>query len=128
MIELVAELILELLLQLVGELVTELGFRSLGEPFVSRERQNPLLAGLGYCLFGLILGGLSLLIFPKSFVRSESFNGISLLITPVLAGLVMSAIGKLRERQGKPLLRLDSFVYGFIFAFPMALIRFLYTT
>jgi hypothetical protein len=128
MIELIAELLLELLLQLVGEIVTELGFRSLGEPFVSRERQNPLLAGFGYCLFGLIFGGLSLLIFPKSFVRSENFHGVSLLITPVLAGLAMSAIGKLRERQGKTLLRLDSFVYGFIFAFPMALIRFLYTT
>jgi hypothetical protein len=128
MIELIAELLLELLLQLVGEIVTELGFRSLGEPFVSRERQNPLLAGLGYCLFGLIFGGLSLLIFPKSFVRSENFHGVSLLITPVLAGLAMSAIGKLRERQGKTLLRLDSFVYGFLFAFPMALIRFLYTT
>lgn len=126
--ELFLQLILEFLVSVVGELAIELGLRSFGEPFVNREARNPVLAGIGYCLLGLILGGLSLLIFPDPFVRSERFHGINLLITPVLAGFAMSALGHLRKRQGKTLLRLDSFIYGFLFAFMMALVRFVYTT
>ena len=125
--ELLLQIILEFLLPLLGELLIEVGVRSLGEPFVNREARNPVLAGIGSCLLGLIFGGLSLLVFPDSFVRSERFHGINLLITPVLGGLAMSALGWLRRRQGLTLLRLDSFIYGFLFAFMMALVRFVYT-
>ena len=85
------------------------------------------LAAIGYCLLGLFLGGLSLLVFPEPFVRSERFPGVNLIITPALTGLAMSSIGRLREKQGKYTIKLDSFVYGFLFAFAMALVRFLYT-
>ena len=125
--EFILSVILEFLIPVLGELALELGVRSLGEPFIQREARNPVIAGIGYCLFGLILGGVSLLFFPRSIVRSETLHGINLLITPVLAGLAMSALGRLRKRQGKTLLRLDSFVYGFLFAFMMALVRFVYT-
>jgi hypothetical protein len=118
----------EFLLQIFGQLLIELGLRGLGESFVRGEERNPILAAIGYGLLGLILGGLSLLVFPEPFVRSERFHGINLIITPVLTGLAMSAIGRLRERQGKTTIRLDSFVYGFLFAFFMALVRFMYTT
>lgn len=126
--ELILQFVFEFLLQIAGELLIELGLRSLGEPFVNREERNPILAAIGYCLIGAILGGLSLIWFPNSFVRSERFHGINLIITPVLAGLVMGAIGRFREQHGKAVIRLDSFVYGFLFAFAMALIRFLYTS
>ncbi len=130
--EIIAEAILgfivEILIPIVGEFAFDFLLRSVGEPFVSRERRNAVVAGLGYFLIGLILGGLSLLIFPRSFVRSETFHGINLLITPLVAGLVMGALGRWRERHGETILRLDSFVYGFVFAFAMALVRFVYTT
>jgi hypothetical protein len=126
--EFILQFIFEFLLQIAGELLIELGLRSLGEPFVNREERNPVLAAIGYCLIGAILGGLSLILFPNSFVRSERFHGINLIITPVLAGLVMAAIGQFRERHGKTVIRLDSFVYGFLFAFAMALVRFYFTT
>jgi len=130
--EIIAEILLgfivEVVIPVVGEIAFEVLLHSLGQPFVSRERRIPVLTGIGYFLFGLILGGLSLLIFPRSFVRSERFHGINLLITPVMAGLVMGAIGRWRARHGDTLLRLDSFVYGFVFAFAMALVRFVYTT
>jgi len=44
-----------------------------------------------------------------------------------LAGFAMSAIGWIRRRQGKLLIRLETFSAGFIFAFAMALIRLLLT-
>lgn len=126
MLEALAELILETLFEIVLWILWELGLRVLGEPFVERERRNPIIAAFGYLFIGAILGGLSLFFFPESFISDERFHIINLVITPPLAGLVMALIGKLRERRGQTLLRLDSFVYGFIFALPMAIIRFLY--
>ena len=126
--ELFVSFFFEFLLQIFGELLIELGLRSLGEPFARSEERNPILAAIGYCLLGLILGGLSLLVFPEPFVRSERFHGINLIFTPVLTGLAMSAVGRLREKQGKYSIKLDSFVYGFLFAFAMALVRFLFAT
>ena len=126
--EFLVQVVFELFLEIFGGLLVELGVRSLAEPFREREARSPYLALAGYALLGFIVGGLSLLIFPQSFVRSSRLHGISLLITPTLAGLVMSGIGWLRHRQGSTVIRLDSFGYGFIFAFDMALVRFLFTT
>ncbi len=127
MFEFVIELVFEGLLQIGGELLVELGARSLGETIASREERNPILAGLGYALLGLIAGGLSLLIFPEAIARSERFHGINVLVAPALAGLGMAGLGWLLERSGKRRLRIDSFVYGFIFALPMSLVRFYFT-
>lgn len=124
---LIAELVLEFILAAFFELLAEIGLRSFGEPFRQRESRNPVLAAIGYLMFGAILGGISLLVFPNSFVRSESFHGISLFISPILAGFFMSLIGRIRKQQGKSLLRLDSFIYGFLFAFPIAAVRFFFT-
>jgi hypothetical protein len=54
-------------------------------------------------------------------------HGVNLLITPTLVGLTMATIGWLRRREGKLVTQLESFVYGFLFAFGMALIRFYFT-
>lgn len=118
----------ELILELAGDLLVELGFRSLGQTITPSEDRNPILAGIGYALLGLIAGGVSLLIFPNSFARSEKFHGISLLVSPVIAGLGMAGLGWLLKRSGKRVMRLDSFTYGFVFALPMAIVRFLYTS
>lgn len=126
--ELVFQIVLEFILQVFGELLVELGLRSLTEPFRENKQRNAFLAFVGYAAMGFVVGGLSLLIFPQSFVRSAKLHGISLLITPTLAGLAMSGVGWLRHRQGATVIRLDSFSYGFIFAFGMALVRFLFTT
>ena len=125
--EIVLGFIVEVLLPAVAEIAFEFLLHCFGEPFIQREFRVPVMAGIGYFLIGLVLGGLSLLVFPQSFVRSENFHGISLLITPVVVGLAMAAIGRWRLRHGKSLLRLDSFVYGFVFALPLALVRFVYT-
>lgn len=125
--EFIFQVVFEFLLQIFGELLVELGLRSVTEPFSSSEGRKPLLAGAGYALLGLIAGGLSLLFFPRALLRSTSLHGISLLITPLLAGGAMSLVGAWRRRRGERLLRLDSFGYAFVFAFAMALVRLLFT-
>lgn len=116
----------DFLLQLICELVLEFGLRRFADN-ASTERCIPVISFVGYGILGLFAGGASLLLFPHPFTRSSRFHGISLLITPVLTGLAMSCMGWLRKRQGKVVLRIDTFSYGFIFAFGIALIRLLYT-
>lgn len=127
-IEILFEVVFEFILLTVGEVLVEVGLRGVSEPFKHAETRNPVLAFIGYGLGGAALGGLSLLIFPGPLVRGVGFRGGSLIVSPLLAGAAMTGLGWLRRRQGKRLLRLDRFAYGAVFAFGMALVRFLFTS
>jgi hypothetical protein len=128
LLEIIIEFFLEFILQIVAEGLIEEIFQRFSGIVWARKTLNAIVAVLMYFGFGLITGWLSILVFPHSFIRSSRLHGINLLITPLLAGLTMSGIGRLRQRQGKPVIRLDTFGYGFVFAFAMATIRFLFTT
>jgi len=83
-----------------------------------------VLAYVGYALFGLVLGFISLALVPHRLVRPSRIPGLSLLISPVITGLMLSGTGVILRRRDKKPTQLDSFGYGFAFAFGMALIRF----
>ena len=119
---------MELLLQFLGEVliqgVMELGFRSLADVF--GRRRNPLLSIIGCFLWGLIAGGISLLILPTAFINSSNLRVLNLLLTPVAVGVIMALLGRLRAKKSAPLVQLDHFGYAFTFAFAMALVRFVW--
>ena len=123
MIEVVFEILGEVLLQLVFEVLAELGLHAVSEPF--RKRPNPLVAATGYLLFGLAAGGVSLLVAPRSFTQGDA-RLLGLAVTPVLAGLAMTALGAWRARRGDDIIRLDRFLYGYLFAVALAIVRFQY--
>lgn len=127
MLEIIVELLLEFLVTIVGEFfVGVISHARSRFPWADRT-VNTLLTAVMYFGVGLFAGWVSLWFFPEAFVRSETLHGISLVITPVLAGLTMALIGWLRVRQGKLAVRIETFSYGFLLAFGMALIRFLFT-
>lgn len=119
--EFVFELLLEFLIQLVGEVLFELGLRSMAEPF--RRRPNPWLAAFGYAIFGSVLGGLSLWLFPHHMVANVTWRYFNIVLTPVAVGLCMSSLGSWRSRRGQQVLRIDRFSCGFLFALCFALVR-----
>ena len=125
--EVVLQFIFELMLQLIFEVFSEMGLHSLDAVF-ERPVRHPWLASLGYFLLGAAAGGISLLAIRTSLIHHPSARLVNLFLTPVLAGLVMFSIGRWRQKQGRELVRLDRFGYGFLFAFGMALVRFLYAT
>jgi LytS/YehU family sensor histidine kinase len=83
---------------------------------VSVRRSNPVVATVVFTLVGVGFGFLSACIFPHPLVRPSRFHGISLLISPVLTGLVMALIGRAWRRRGRTSVRIESFGYGFTFA------------
>ena len=119
--ELLFEIFGELLLQLVLELLFELGWRRASAPFT--KSANPLLAGVGYAVSGGIAGGLSLWWFPNLFIASHAGRLANVVVTPLLAGAAMAALGAWRRRRDQPTILLDRFAYAFIFAMAMALVR-----
>ncbi|HEX8372314.1 MAG TPA: hypothetical protein VF585_06020 [Chthoniobacterales bacterium] len=122
MLEALFEIIGELVLQFIVEALAELGLHSLTEPF--RKPGSPCVAALIYAIFGTVAGGLSLLVFPSHLVSSPELRMANLVITPVVVGLLMCAMGAWRSRRGESLLRIDRFSYGYLFALSLALIRF----
>src|SRR5215510_3292283 len=114
MLELLFEGLGEFLLQAILEILFECGFRIVGEPF--RRRPKPWIAAVRYVFFGTICGLLSILIFPKHLVPGWDLRVVNLIVTPVAVGLVMAGVGFLRERRGQPVLRIDRFAYGYVFA------------
>ncbi|HXF10711.1 MAG TPA: hypothetical protein VN625_08005 [Desulfuromonadaceae bacterium] len=125
-LEVILQIFFELLLQFIGEVACEFGLQSLSEIF--HRKPNPWLAGIGYILLGAGIGGLSLLVARSTFIHHPTLRIANLFLTPLLAGLLMAAIGHWRRKRGQDLIRLDRFGYGFLFAFSMALVRFLYAT
>jgi hypothetical protein len=127
------EFVLEVLLQFLGEIVVqalfellvELGFHSLADTF--RRPKNPVLSTIGFGLWGLAAGAISLWIFPTSHIHNPPFRKLNLIVTPAAVGFLMTVIGKIRLKSGQDVLRIDRFGYAFLFAFSMALVRFIWT-
>lgn len=125
--EVVASLLLwlaELLLQVVLEVLAEFGLRTLREPFRPAREVSPWVAALGYAVYGTAAGALSVWLFPAPWLTETWARIVNLGLTPLAAGGVMALMGAWRRRQGEPLLRLDRFSYGVLFAFCLALVRF----
>lgn len=123
MIEFLFETLGEFLLQAVGEALLELGFHSLAEPF--RRPPKPWLAAIGYALFGAAFGGLSLWVFSNNLVPPP-WRVANLVVTPLAVGGLMVLMGLWRARRGQPILRIDRFFYGYLFALSLALVRFFF--
>ena len=123
MLEFLFEILGEFLLQAVGEALLEIGLHALAAPF--KRAPNPWLAALGYLLFGAVLGGLSLLLFPHYLVAGP-WRVLNLFLTPFAVGGLMVAMGHWRARHGEEVLRINRFVYGFLFAAALALVRYVF--
>ena len=125
MLSLILEVLGEFLLQIIGETLLEMGLHSMAEPF--RRPPNPWLAALGYTLIGAIVGGLSLLAFPHNFVP-ETWRVVNLIATPIAAGACMALLGMWRAKRGDDVLRIDRFLYGYLFALSLGVVRFVFAS
>jgi hypothetical protein len=124
--EIILGLLGEILLQSVVQVLFELGFYSLVDTLQRKKERNPFITGIGYFLWGGILGGLSLLILPLSLISKQEYRVLNLILAPISVGYLMTQIGAWRRKKGQDLLRLDTFLYGALFAFATALVRFMW--
>jgi hypothetical protein len=125
-VELVFTALWEIFLQIVGEILIEFGFGSIGDAFRRRSRAHPIVAGLGVVLLGGLAGVLTSLIWPTRLFRPGPLPGASLLVSPLITGLVMDRYGQWRADHGGARSYVATFWGGALFAFSMALVRFVW--
>src|SRR5258708_16342708 len=100
LLNIIFELFFEFILQIVGEVFVEVALQKFSGAAWAHKNFDATRAVLMYFGLGVITGWLSIMIFPHSFVRSSRMHGISLLITPLLAGFSMAFVGWVRRQQG----------------------------
>jgi hypothetical protein len=126
LLERLLEIFFEAAFEFAAEFLGALILRAVAEVFNTAEFKNPLMASIGYLFLGGAVGALSLFLFPHPLVHPSRVPGISVVISPLLAGLGMSFVGSTHRKRNKKAMQLESFGYGFAFAFGMALVRFLF--
>jgi hypothetical protein len=124
LLEIVLEIAGELLFELVVQLLFEFGARVLLAPFRSLavSLRAPWLA-----LAGAAAGALSLAVVPHAVFERPWLRVANLLVTPLIAGGAVAALGAFRARRGLVVLPFDRFLGGFAFALAFALVRFVCT-
>jgi hypothetical protein len=119
MIEVLLEVFLrglaELFLQVFGDVLLQAAIRRFRARGV--EPLGPVLAVLGHAALGGVFGGLSLLVFSRPFLETRTLQLVNLLVTPLLAGAVLAAIGSRR-----------AFLGGYAFALALSGVRYLGAT
>jgi hypothetical protein len=123
-VEILAEMLFEVFLGAIVDLIV----RSIRNLVAGSNAIGPVLATAVYLLLGIGLGLLSVLLLPHSLIHRSRFHGLSLVVSPVLTGLVMSQVGRSLRRQGKDSIQIESFGYGFTFALGVAIIRFFFVS
>jgi MFS family permease len=126
MFEFLFELLIEIVGQIIFEGLTTLGWESLKHSGRRERRSNPVLAAIGHFLMGLCAGVLSLFIIGRRLTPHSPLTGISLVLSPIGTGIAMHWMGEFWRERGRDRPALFSFRAGAIFAFGMALVRFVY--
>jgi hypothetical protein len=114
--------------EFAAEFLGGLVLRGVAAIFDTSEFRNPFLASIGYVFLGGVAGGLSLLFFPHPLVHHSRVPGLSVVVSPILAGLGMSLVGTTLRKRNRKAMQIETFDYGFAFAFGVALVRFIFTT
>jgi LytS/YehU family sensor histidine kinase len=128
----IAELFLEVFFELIAAAVFDLVSRALLGLFTGLSdamKDNKVLTAFMYGVLGVSAGALSLPVLPHPLIHREhpiGFRGISLFISPIVAGFVPSSVGAVMRKWGKKVTPVETFGYGFAFALGMALIRFFF--
>ncbi len=120
----IAELIAEFLLEAAFAELAGILSRAFRLFRAKVRRASPVVAAVIFGVVGVCFGFLSVWLFPHHLVHPTRVHGISLLISPILTGLLMAQIGRTVRRWGRQSVRIESFSYGFIFALAMGLVRF----
>jgi hypothetical protein len=124
------EWLFEVLFQIFGELILQFIFEALAQAGLhffkrpNRESANPALSFVGYAIFGAFAGWLSTLLFPHYLLRTHHARLLYLFVAPAAVGAGIAAIGSWRARRGQSGVGIDRFIFGYVFAFLFALVRF----
>lgn len=124
LLEILLQFVIEIFGQLLFEALAEMVIRIFAKAFGFERPQNNLPAGFGYVALAGVSGYISVAMFPHYFLTHPELRIANLLISPVIVGFLMGLRGRRLMKKQKESIRLDSFAYGFLFAFVFGMVRF----
>ncbi|MGA3046477.1 MAG: hypothetical protein ABSD67_07615 [Terracidiphilus sp.] len=122
---LIAEVAFEAVFEVAVLELASLLLRAISKLFKSISHGNLVATTIALRMLGALAGFLSVAAYPHPLVHPSRFHGISVIASPLIAGIVMSQLGRVLRNHGRRVMPIESFGYGFAFAFAMALVRFL---
>jgi hypothetical protein len=122
------EIFFEVFIQFTGEALLDLLSRAAADVFKPVEPPHGLRTFFACGFLGTLAGAGSLVIFPHPLFHPSKIRGVSLIISPVITGLGMSALGAMLRRRGKRVVETERFPYAYAFAFGMALVRLVFAS
>ena len=117
------EILIELLLSGVFDVLLELLYQAFGTSRDAKGRFYPVSGGLGVLVFGGIAGGLTTWALPGRVFGAPVLPGASLLLSPILNGVLMHYVGVWRAQRLERPSFIATFWGGALFAFGFAAVR-----
>ncbi len=115
------DLALELLLELFGELIVEIGVASAADAWrLRRGFEASVLSVVGFAMAGAVVGGLTLLVFPRAVVHDETLRLIHLVTSPVIAAGALAVLRRVRMKS----FGWGTLLHGGALAFMLSLVRY----
>ena len=121
-LQVLLELIVQFLLWLTGDVVLSQRERKRPDPPGSDDWLVPL-AGL---LFGGTVGGISLAVFPTTFLGSELARCLNLVLAPLVTAGIAALLARRRVRRGTPSNVKLHFWFALAFSAGLVLVRFVW--
>lgn len=122
LLEIIIQFLGEVLLQILAESLFEGGLGCIGQLF--ERRPNRLVASIAYVLLGTMAGIVSLWIMPHSLITGHTARIVGTIVIPLLCAAAMVPISRWLGRRGAQRAASIRFLYAFLFAFAMTLVRF----
>jgi hypothetical protein len=123
-LEFLLEFIVEYLFLTLIELLVNGVFGSFS--LLSKQKISRLLYFACHLILGILIALLSLKLLPKLLIPGLPAQVFSLVLTPLLVGLTLSAVEGWKRKDEEVALALDKFIYGYFFALSIVVIRFIF--
>lgn len=125
LIEGLLEVLAEALLSGIIELAFDLLFGLLGESRLSDDWHRMIKTKLTLAaMLGAMVGAISVLVQPRRILPAAPVAGISVVLSPIVAGILMGRYGEWRRSRGSATSLLATFWGGALFALGLASVRF----
>ena len=126
-LQVVVQLVVELFVRLVGSLfgdraVTETTAQTVKET-IDQTRAHPAAIWVLYATLGAVIGFLSVWVHPVHFIHTTGHRWLNLILTPLISGWFMAALGHWHEKRGHRVVSMDRFLNGWGFALAFAVVR-----
>ncbi|MBI2416408.1 MAG: hypothetical protein HYV28_00570 [Ignavibacteriales bacterium] len=121
--EIFFEVLLKWALLFVAEIMSAFGMQRTAKFFEQKAGSKKVRFLIGYMGLGILLGELSINIAPHPILTTKYLRLTNMLITPILAGYLLSMLSRFRSKENVWWLQKTDFINGYLFVLSFEIFR-----